>query len=415
MIHDRRPKFNLFLACCCSLLLAACYPAISDAAPGDLLRSLPNPNLSPPNTDYFGYAIANLGSSFVVGTYNDDLGALNAGSVYQFDANTFNVIRKLPNPTPQSGAQFGKSLAAIGTNFAVATASDTSPDAVCYFDGTTGGLLRTIAPPAGKSFGGAHFDPVTLTEAQGRIIVQGFDNRMAFDPANGDMVLDIPRPGSDPYFGRSMAERGPEIIVGGLRDIYSYNGTTGDLLSTIPSPSNAQLRQMVVTPAGHIFAAYYDGNAYLFDGVSHQQLLTIADPVPDHTFCCNVAAVGNYLILGNKGYNGSEGIAHMFDGSTGSLVRTINNPSGGGAASSGEYFGETIVPFGNNIMIGVIQADLRTSRSRDAGAVYVFEGALVPEPSALLLAVLATLASTCRRRGVRCEAGRERHRSAVYR
>jgi hypothetical protein len=365
-----------------ALPVAATHQSI--AAPGDLLRSVPNPDTAPSDTDYFGFAIGVATNSIIAGTYNDDFpGAVNAGSIFQFNPTTFSLIRKIPNPAPQAGAQFGKSIIGLGPNFAVATAFDDSPDVVHYFDGANGNLLRTITAPAGSAFGG-FFDAVTLAKSQGRIFVQGFNNVMAFDPNSGSLALNIPSPGDDPYFGRSMAERGSEIVISGLRDIYRYDATSGQLLTTIPSPLNAQLRELTVTPAGHVFAAYTDGKAYLFDGASNSIIFTINDPTSDHTYCCNVAAVGNYLVLGNKGHNVNEGVAYLFNASTGALVRTINNPSGP-SLGSGEYFGETIVPFNESFMIGVIQADIQTPASRDAGGIYLFDAASVPEPSSFFL------------------------------
>jgi hypothetical protein len=369
------------------------------ASPGDLLKSIPNPNGSAGDTDYFGFAIGVANNSIIVGTYNDDIrGGTNAGSVYQFDPTTFNVIRKIQNPTPQSAAQFGKSIIGLGSRFAVATASDDLPDIVSIFDDATGDLQRTITAPPGKFFE-AYFDPITLGKSQGRLLVQGFDNVMAFDPATGSLALDIPRPGNDPYFGRSIDELGSEIVIAGVRNIYRYDAISGQLLATIPSPLNAQLRQLTVTPAGHIFAAYYDGKAYLFDGATNRSLFTIEDPSSDHTYCCNVAAVGDYLILGNKGHNISEGIAYLFDASTGALVHTINNPSNRGPDSR-EFFGETIIPWNDSFMIGVIQADIHTPASRDAGAMYLYDASGVPEPSSLFLFTISSAYLLTRRRRI---------------
>lgn len=389
MVSLKPPKYALFFCVAFLSFAVVSHPRAAAAIPGDLLRSIANPRSNPPLYDYFGFAIADLGNTFVVGSYDDDPGGVqDAGSIYQFDANSFNLIRKIANPAPQSGAQFGKSLVALGDRFAVATAFDESSDSVGVFDAVTGGLLRTIEPPSGKYFGGVYFDAITLASAQERLWVQGFRNIMAFDPADGSLVLDVPAPNSDPYFGRSIAARGSELVVAGRFDIYTFDGTSGQLLSTIPSPAHTQVGQMTITPAGHIFATYDNGTAYLFDASTHQPLWTIAGTIPDQVFCCGVAAVGNFVIVGHGGYKGSEGIAYLIDGSTGQIVRTIHNPSGGGIRSAGEYFGDMIVPFGSDFMIGVIQADLRTDIGRDAGAVYVFKGPLVPEPRTLTFSAL---------------------------
>ena len=74
------------------------------ATPGDLLHTYRNPEPGPEAFDYFGYSIATLGGSMFVGCYNDDPnGIANAGTVYQIDVSTGNLIRKISNPFPQQG------------------------------------------------------------------------------------------------------------------------------------------------------------------------------------------------------------------------------------------------------------------------------------------------------------------------
>ena len=118
----------------------------------------------------------------------------------------------------------------------------------------------------------------------------------------------------------------------------------------------------------------------------------------------NVAAIGNYLLVGNPGYNGSVGIIYMYDGQTGSLVRSINNPEGN---QSGEYFGQTFAAFGHDILVGVIQANISRSVI-DAGAFICLKGRphLSPEPNTLLLAIslLIPVTSRLRFRSATCAA-----------
>jgi hypothetical protein len=71
-------KFVLVLAVAIGL---AGYEAA--AKPGDLLRTFLNP--TPDVDDYFGYSVGAVGNNVLVGAWQDNAGATNAGAAYLFD------------------------------------------------------------------------------------------------------------------------------------------------------------------------------------------------------------------------------------------------------------------------------------------------------------------------------------------
>jgi hypothetical protein len=78
---------------------------------GTLLTSFTNP--TPAAYDYFGWAVAAVGSSRVlVGAYQDGTGAAQAGSAYLFSTNGM-LLTTFTNPTPASSDWFGVSVAGV--------------------------------------------------------------------------------------------------------------------------------------------------------------------------------------------------------------------------------------------------------------------------------------------------------------
>ena len=98
---------------------------LSSAAPPVPALTLNNP--SPITDDRFGISVAISGPRIVIGAYQDDTGAANAGSVYVYDLDgatpTVPVVT-LNNPSPTAGDNFGSVVAISGTRVVVATPSD---------------------------------------------------------------------------------------------------------------------------------------------------------------------------------------------------------------------------------------------------------------------------------------------------
>jgi len=81
---------------------------------GALLTTFTNP--TPAEFDYFGNSVAAVGTDRVlIGAYRDRTGALYAGAAYLFSTNG-TLLTTITNPTPAADDRFGYSVAAVGTD-----------------------------------------------------------------------------------------------------------------------------------------------------------------------------------------------------------------------------------------------------------------------------------------------------------
>jgi hypothetical protein len=98
---------------------------LTAATPNVPIATLNNP--SPANADNFGNSVSVSGNTVVIGAYQDDTGAIDAGSAYIYNltsATPNNPVATLNNPTLGNGEFFGNAVAAsgkyvvIGANYA---------------------------------------------------------------------------------------------------------------------------------------------------------------------------------------------------------------------------------------------------------------------------------------------------------
>jgi len=386
-----------------SLFVLLVYEA--HAAPGDLLWTFNNP--MPASGDVFGYSVATVGNNIVVGARWDDPGGVtDAGTAYVFNATTGTLLLTINNPTPASGDQLGYSVAAAGNTILVGAPYDntgaTDAGSVYLFDGATGALLRTINNPTPAfldQFGhsvaalgsnilvGAHFDD-TGGINPGSVYL--------FNGATGALLLTInnPTPVTNGQFGRSVAAVGSNILVGAYSNgsinagsAYLFNGATGALLRTInnPTPESGDSFGWSVAGVGNnvLVGAPLDntgaisaGSAYLFNGATGTLLRTFNNPTPadDDNFGISVASVGNNILVGspdNGFFSSDPGSAYLFNGSSGALVLTFNNPT----PAVGDAFGYSVAAAGNNILVGT---PYDNTGANGAGSAYLFEGWIPP-------------------------------------
>lgn len=128
------------------------------------------------------------------------------------------------------------------------------------------------------------------------------------------------------------------------------------------------------------------GVAYIFNATTGTLVHTLVNPNPYSTssndrFAASVAINGNYAIVGayqEDTANGtSSGKAYIFNVTTGSLVRTLNNPNTYGG-EGGDYFGYSVALTETYAIVGAYgESDASGANS---GRVYIFNltnGALV--------------------------------------
>ena len=377
---------------------------VFDAGSGDLLRTLNNP--TPADYDYFGNSVAVSGSAIVVGAVWDDPGATDAGTACVFNALSGNMLRTLNNPTPTAHDKFGRSLAISGSTIVVGAfgGADTGvPESgsAYVFDAASGSLLPTLnnpTPDANDEFGysvaisgstivvGAHGDNAGEYAAGSAYV---------FDAASGNLLhtLNNPTPDASDEFGYSVAISGNTIVVGAHGDntnatcagsAYVFDAASGDLLWTLNNPTpDAYDRfgwSVAVSGSTIVVGAFWDdtgmpqaGLAYVFDAVSGDLLWTLNNPTPaaDDEFGYSVAISGSTIVVGAGGDNTGTthaGSAYVFDAESGTLLRTLNNPT----PDADDEFGYSVAISGNTIVVGAYWDD---TLAADAGTAYVFDAA----------------------------------------
>ncbi|MCA9008092.1 MAG: cadherin-like domain-containing protein, partial [Planctomycetaceae bacterium] len=199
-----------------------------------LQATVPNP--SPSNGDQFGYSVALSGDTLVVGALGDDTAASDSGIAYVYDLSSGSAVLtdNLTNPTPAASDQFGWSVAVSGETVVVgAKADDTgAPNAgsAYVYDLSNGSALLsdTINNPTPES--GDQFGVSVAIDGQTVVIGASEESTGAYragssyvyDLASGSAVLaasiDNPTPASQDSFGWSVAVSGETIVVGAFRD-----------------------------------------------------------------------------------------------------------------------------------------------------------------------------------------------------
>ena len=374
---------------------------IFDATTGNLLYTLTNP--SPAAYDYFGYSVAISGNTVVVGAYQDDTGATDAGAAYIFDAATGNLLRTLANPTPAASDSFGYSVAISDDTVVVGAYKDdmgaTDAGAAYIFNATTGNLLHTLAnptPAAGDGFGysvaisgnivvvGANADDTSATDSGAAYIFYASTGNLLYTIAN-------PTPAAYDYFGNSVAISGNTVVVGAYQDdtgasnagaAYIFDVTGNNLLRTLanPTPAGNDYFGNSVAISGNtvVVGAYQDdtgaidaGAAYIFDATPSNLLYTLANPTPvaKDWFGSSIAISGNTVVIGAP-YDDTGttdvGTVYIFDATTGDLLRTLANPS----PATGDCFGYSVAISGNNVVVGTPYDD---TGATNAGTTYIFD------------------------------------------
>jgi len=384
-------------------------PILAEAASGDLLLTINNPD--PDEDDNFGFSVATTNTgNILVGAYLDSTVAEHIGSASLFDGETGELLLTINNPELGKYDYFGWSVATTpSSNLLIgAISADTgAPGAgtAYLFDGITGELLLTINNPTPEQSDRFGYSVATTTD--GNLLIgtpqDGTDNIQSgsaylFDGETGDLLLTINNPTPEPIdiFGSSVATTTTgDLLVGAPFDntgdssagsAYLFDGTTGDLLLTINNPEpdikDRFGHSIVATTTGNLLiGAPFDntgdskaGSAYLFDGITGELLLKINNPNPASRdyfgFSVATTNTGNLLIGSMHDDIGApdSGSAYLFDGETGELLLTINNPT----PDVLDRFGWSVATTTDgNLVIG---AHRDNTGATNTGSAYLIEG-----------------------------------------
>ncbi len=373
--------------------------------------------------DRFGYSVAISGNTAIVGAYGDDDVISFSGSAYLFDVTTGNQIAKLTATDAAPLEFFGRSVAISGNTAIVGAPGYRDSGSVYVFDVTTGNQLAKLTVSETKAFGYS----VAISGNTAIVGAFGEDNysprpphflfgdhdsgshsgsAYLFDISTGSQIAKLTAEdatGTD-QFGGHVAISGNTAIVGRLFDdhaggasgsAYLFDASTGKQLAKLTASDAAASalfgRSVAISGNTAIVGARGDhvggiasGSAYVFDVTSGKQLakLTPSDGAKSDLFGHSVAISGNSAIVGANWKDDAglySGTAYLFDVATGNQLAKLTAPD----AAAFDLFGGSVAISGNTAIVGALG-------NQDAGAAYLFEN-IIPEPSTLLLGVMACL------------------------
>lgn len=390
-----------------TLLVVLCVVSLvfqfASAATPVLTQTFDDPTVT--TEDFFGHMVAIDGNHVLVGANGDDTNGGFVGQAHLFDASTGALIHTFNDPTlGGSSDRFGGHVAIDGNFVLIGAVGDDTLGVdvgqAHLFDATTGGLLRTFNDPTPT--GGDGFSQSVAIDGNNVLIGAAFDSTVAarvgqahlFDATTGALLqtFDDPTPSTNDAFGISVAIDGNFVLVGAQHDstlgfrvgqAHLFNATTGALIRTFenPSPAASDLFGITVALDGNNIAigATSDdtsgadvGQVYLFDATTGSLLRTFDDPTitTRDQFGTGIAIDGNNLLVSAAAddSNGTDvGQAHLFDITTGTLKYSFDDPN----PTTSDNFGylHSVALDGNNALIGTPNDD---TSGTNIGQAYLF-------------------------------------------
>src|SRR3989344_5658740 len=239
-IHFRK-SLTLF-----SLLAILAMPIGASATTYGTPITINNP--TPAAGDIFGNSVSIDEDRFIIGAPSDDTGATDAGSAYFFDATTGALLQTFNNPTPAEADFFGSSVSLSGNMALIGAYNDdtgaTNAGSAYLFDTTTGTLLHTfnnLTPATSNLFGAS----VSISSDKVLIGVYADDtgannagSAHLYDATTGTLLqtFNNPTPAFNDQFGYSVSISGDKVLISAplnnthYGSAYLYDATTGTLL-----------------------------------------------------------------------------------------------------------------------------------------------------------------------------------------
>lgn len=255
-------------------------------------------------------------------------------------------------------------------------------------------LTHTLNDPTittGDAFGSVALDGNLLLIGAYADDTNGTDVGQAhlFDATTGALLrtFDDPTVTSHDVFGFTVAIDGDLVLIGAPNhgstgQAHLFDANTGALLRTFdgPTPTSADQFGIRVALDGNraLIGDARDntngslvGRAHLFDTSTGAILRTFDDPTVTGAdeFGGSVALDGNSVLIGAKhdATNGFRvGQAYLFDATTGALLWTFDDPT----PTSSDLFGESVAIDGNRVLVGAPHDD---SNGTDVGQAYLFD------------------------------------------
>ena len=262
-------------------------------------------------------------------------------------------------------------------------------------ENTQAELVLTIRNPDSNSSNGFGW---SLTTSENSIFIGApFDDDLfatnsgsvySFNATTGELQFTIsnPVPSDTDRFGLSLITTETQnILVGapGTNSAYLFNPVDGQLLLTLNHPNstrNSRFGWSLATLKNNIIVgspfddtgATNSGSVHIFDGETGELLLTLNNPFPqeESQFGASVATLGNKIIVGSPFDDtdaNNSGSVHIFDSETGELLLTLANPT----PEAQDNFGFTLAVVGDNFIVGA--RDDNTG-AFSTGSAYLYDG-----------------------------------------
>ena len=396
---------KLLLFVIAGLIVSPYYVNHIFAEPDDLLFTIEDSGLK---RDMFRSSMDTVEDKIVVGASGKVVdGIAYAGSLYVFDAKTGSLLFTIDNPEPERGDEFGKTMITTDNNIVVGlpieNLGDIQNKGMMYvFDGNTGSLLYTIDNPNGNVDDGWFGYRIG---SMGDNVISGSNFKNSdgkweymvhvFDGQTGSLLYTLNYSISDNFsFGYSFVFLDESIAVFAPDDdqnddihtntIQVFDAKTGSFQYVIDNPDSSighfgkHLAEVNDNLVVGVPTYNYDDNPlsgfiYVFDGQTGSLLFTIDYPEEnghDAEFGAYLTAVDENIALRSVDYEShpATDLIYVFDGQTGSLLLTIDEP-GLKDQNSGSFI-STVNSNGNLVISGMN----RVEKFSQITPVYVFEG-----------------------------------------
>ena len=311
---------------------------------------------TPTNLDHFGVSVDMDASYIVIGEGNDDTIGDNVGQVHIYQRGAGSLVATFNDPTPTQGDRFGLAVS------------------------LDNGLVLIGAPnddTHGKDVGQAY-----LFDIASGSLLQTFN-----DPTptlrNGGRFADL--------FGFSVSLEGDLTVVGAFADdtigtdvgqVHIFDTSSGVLLYTLndPSPHNGDFfGQAIVIDGNRVlvgdpFDDTYGqdtGQVHLFDASSGELLRTFTSPTlaGQPQFGSSVDIQGDIVVIGAEG-DDSQGVnvgqVYIYSAGTGELLQVLVDPTPAGS----DQFGNSVA-IDNNVV--AVAAGTDRSTGNESGQAYLYD------------------------------------------
>jgi hypothetical protein len=249
-----------------------------DSETGDVVYTFTHD--SPSIGDRFGWALAIISDTLIVGVPEHNFPSPNAGRVYLCGLTTGLCPEAINNPSLSVAGNFGRAVAAVGGYIAVGAPLDSGHGTVFIyeFDGVTATPAYTIAETAsstGDEFGWA------LTALGDRILIGAPADDFGANNAGAAYLYELdgtpvytftnPVPHENDRFGASLATDGNLILIAAPDDdagttdagaVHVFSATTFEFLRTVQAPAPTPAGQfgfsLSPTAGGEFLAGAFD-------------------------------------------------------------------------------------------------------------------------------------------------------------